>query len=375
MAADPPGDPRRTGPSGGDGRNISNSLGLLGAEAAGQVVPAERTGEGALPSQVWPGPPPDGRSGSQTYYDRPLLKEPVWIWAVPVYFFCGGAAGAVAVLGEAVRLLGPEEDRALSARCRWVSAAGTAAGTILLIYDLGRPDRFFNMLRVFRPTSAMSMGSWILAASGTASAGAAALTPAHGRRTGFWERARPLSDTAAAASAVLGPPLAAYTGVLLSDTAVPLWQQVHKTLPALFVSSAAASAAAVLKLTGPDKSGSAVVRAYGIAGAAAEIFFAFAFEKQAGRVERVGRPLKEGLPSGLWKASKGLSAASLAFALVERGSRFRRLVSGVSGIAGGLALRFAVFLAGKKSAQDPRATFEQQRSMRDGTPRQGSRIM
>src|SRR5438874_11336372 len=93
----------------------------------------------------------DGRGrGRQdpSYYDRPVLKEPVWKWYVPAYFYVGGAAGAAATLGAAAQLADRRGLAGLIRRCRWIAAAGGAVGTGLLVVDLGRPERFLNMLRV-----------------------------------------------------------------------------------------------------------------------------------------------------------------------------------------------------------------------------------
>src|SRR5207237_525617 len=115
----------------GDGRNIDPEVGVLEGEAADQEVPEERQGrEGAIPDEVWSEVP--GRDG-QTYFDRPVLKEPVWVWAVPAYFYAGGTAGAAATLGAAAQLLDRDELDGLVRRCRWIAAAGTAIGTALLV--------------------------------------------------------------------------------------------------------------------------------------------------------------------------------------------------------------------------------------------------
>jgi formate-dependent nitrite reductase membrane component NrfD len=97
-----------------------------------------------------------------TYYDVPLLKPPVWTWEIPAYFFVGGAAGGAAVIGAVAQFTGTNGTLARDAR--WLAAAGGPVSAALLITDLGRPERFFNMLRVFKPQSAMSVGSWTLAA-------------------------------------------------------------------------------------------------------------------------------------------------------------------------------------------------------------------
>src|SRR5207302_8215752 len=89
-----------------------------------------------------------------TYYNQPLVKPPVWVWSVPTYFYAGAAAGASLALGATAQLPG-RGSLDLLRRCRWIGVTGITAGTGLLIYDLGRPERFYNMLRVFRPTSPM----------------------------------------------------------------------------------------------------------------------------------------------------------------------------------------------------------------------------
>src|SRR5262245_30090858 len=109
-----------------------------------------------------------------TYYDRPILKQPVWIWTVPAYFYVGGVAGAALVLGAVAQLTRDSKLRPLVRTCRSIGAAGHVIGSVLLIADLGRPSRFFHMLRVFNLKSPLSVGSWILAAGGVASGLAAA---------------------------------------------------------------------------------------------------------------------------------------------------------------------------------------------------------
>src|SRR5213594_4317836 len=94
------------------------------------------------------------------YYGIPLLKQPSWTWEIPLYFFVGGAAGASAVVGAIANYTGA--DRRLVRDARWIAAAGSIISPALLISDLGRPSRFLNMLRVFKPQSAMSVGVWTL---------------------------------------------------------------------------------------------------------------------------------------------------------------------------------------------------------------------
>jgi formate-dependent nitrite reductase membrane component NrfD len=336
-----------------DGRYIDPARGALVGEGAQQRVSPGRA-EPPAPLDRWT-QPADAAPRSATYYERPVLKEPVWIWAVPAYFYVGGTAGAASVLSEVAELLRGEELSGLVRRGRWLGAVGGGIGTALLVYDLGRPERFLHMLRVFRPSSPMSVGSWVLAAA-TPVFVASAVLPHAGGILGV------LGNAAGKAAGLLGVPLAAYTGVLLGVTAVPLWQAARRSLPPLFVASAASSAAAMLELTGLDEAGAAVVRRFATAAEAAEIGAALLLQRDVHRVARVGRPLEVGVAGALWRASKALAAAGLALSLLPGRSRAKDLASGIVGTAGGLCVRFALFEAGKASARDPRATFEQQRA-------------
>ncbi|MDE3026292.1 MAG: polysulfide reductase NrfD, partial [Acidobacteriota bacterium] len=168
-----------------------------------------------------------------SYYGRPVIKEPVWKWEIPTYFFTGGLAGASSVLSLGARLA--RNDR-LSKSALYIGAAADAVSPLLLIADLGRPERFHHMLRVAKATSPMNVGAWILLVSGGASNTAAALE--------LIGRLRRVKLMAEAVAALAGPPLATYTGVLVADTASPVWHEGRRELPWIFGASAAASAGA-----------------------------------------------------------------------------------------------------------------------------------
>lgn len=342
----------------GDGRNVEPSIGILSGEAADQGVPADRgSSEGASLAQVWPGIPSDQgdrRAGDPTYYERPVLKEPVWIWAVPAYFYAGGAAAAAAVLGAAAQVVDRNGLRRLIGRCRWIGAVGSGVGTLLLIHDLGRRERFLNMLRVFRATSPLSVGSWILASETPLMAGAAVLTGARGTLGG-------IGDGAGLSAGIMGLPMAGYTAVLLSNTAIPVWQETRRGLSGLFYASAASSAASLLEVMDLEERGHRIVHRFGVTAKAAELAATFAVEHQAGRVPRVGAALSGGLSGVLWRAAQLMTAGSLAVSLLPGRSKGKRWTSGLLGTGGAVAVRFAIFHAGKASARDPRATFHLQR--------------
>jgi formate-dependent nitrite reductase membrane component NrfD len=328
-----------------DGRHIDPAAGALEGEGSSQ-----KSGTVKIFSGV-----PAIREDAPSYYGRPAIKSPVWIWTIPAYFYVGGLAGAAMVLGSAAQMLGGRPMRILAQRAHWLGAAAGGVGSALLIADLGRPERFLAMLRVFRPTSPMSVGSWVLAAATPCSLGAALFY----RRRG---RLGELGELCLYGAGALGIPLAGYTGVLLANTAVPVWQQSRRSLPVLFVGSSMASAAAALKFMRLRRAAEGAVDAFGATGAVIELAAGVAMEREASRVARAGRPLREGATGALWKTAKVLTAASLLVALMPRQSRRKRVASGILATLGSVCLRFAVFHAGKVSARDPQATFQQQRA-------------
>ena len=297
---------------------------------------------------------------STTYYDQPVLKEPVWKAYIPTYFFAGGLAGGCMALGAAAQLFG-ERDRAVVMPARIVATAGLAVSAGLLIADLGRPSRFYNMLRVFRPTSPMNVGTWILTSAGAATT-ASAMLPLFGFDA--------IADAAGLAAGFIGLGLASYTGVLLANTAVPAWQHGAGTLPPLFVASAAASAGSMLDLLGVD---SPAATLFGNLGKLAELAMDFAWERSLENAgDAVARHVRSGPAHTLTRASQALTVASLVTSLLRR-----KRLSGALGVAGALVMRFAVMEAGRKTATDPRATFETQRAQtkRAAKPERRKRVV
>ncbi len=283
----------------------------------------------------------------RSYYGRPVIKEPVWTWEIPAYFFTGGLAGASAVLSTAAKLTGHEK---LSRTSLYVGAAADIVSPALLVSDLGRPERFHHMLRVVKVTSPMNIGSWVLLVSGGASSTAALL-----ELLGWL---KPVKLAAEAVSTLAGPPLATYTGVLVADTAVPVWHDARKELPWIFGASAAASAgAAACLFLRPREAGPA--RRLAIAGVLAEGALMQAMELRLGTV---GDVYHKGTAGKLSWAAKGLSTAGAAL-LLKRGRRSRAAtaVGGALVCAGELCLRWAVFKAGFQSARDPSYVVESQR--------------
>jgi formate-dependent nitrite reductase membrane component NrfD len=205
------------------------------------------------------------------------------------------------------------------------------------------------------------LGTWILSAFG-AMCGVAILPRLLPAGLGL----RRAGDLAALSAGAIGLPLCTYTGVLIAGTAVPLWQGSRKTLPLLFGASGAAGAASLLEIWPPGGRGSRIVHRFGVMGKALELGLALVLEREAAAVPRVARPLWTGVSAAMWRSSQGLVAAGLLGSLVSTRRSMRR-AAGVLGTLGAVMLRFALLQAGRASARDPHAAFEQQRAGRGAT--------
>ena len=340
-----------------DGRNINAQIGTMTGEASDQIARRESYDETPLQLKFYPYIPSQQPGSSPAYYDHPMLKAPVWLWSIPTYFYIGGAAGVATTFGAAAQLLAPESMRSLVVRSHWIGTIGGALSAALLIHDLGRPSRFLNMLRVLRISSPMSVGSWILTIFSSA-VGAAAVLP-------FGPKLfHPLVKVLGPIAGLFGLGLSGYTGVLISQTAVPVWQQAYKLTPTLFLASGTAAAASLFELFPLNRKEHRAVERFGLIGKAAELFFSIVLEREVSRIPRVGRPLHEGYSGFLWQTAKALTIASAVVTILPGRSRGKKITSGVLGSLASLCLRCGIFYAGRTSSRDPRASFEQQRQLK-----------
>ncbi|HLK00631.1 MAG TPA: NrfD/PsrC family molybdoenzyme membrane anchor subunit, partial [Streptosporangiaceae bacterium] len=264
-----------------------------------------------------------------SYYGRPVIKEPVWEKPdVPAYLFLGGLAGASSVLAAGADLAGYRE----LARGAKVSALGAISmSAVFLVHDIGRPDRFLNMLRVFKPSSPMSVGSWLLAAYGPV-AGAAAASDVTGLLPGA-------GRAATIGAGALGPLIATYTAALLCDTAVPAWHEGHREMPYVFAGSAASAAGGLgLLLNRPADAEPA--RNLAVLGAVVELI---AKRQLVGRLAAVpgaesmrsglAEPYETGRTGTLLRVAEALTAGGLAGAVLGRRNRAVSALSGAALVA------------------------------------------
>jgi formate-dependent nitrite reductase membrane component NrfD len=295
-----------------------------------------------------------------SYYGRPVVKASPWEHDIPAYLFAGGVAAGSSLLSAGADLTGRP---ALRRSGRVAALVALLFSMVALVKDLGRPARFHHMLRVAKPTSPMSVGTWILTAYGPFAGLAAA-----GELRGLLPR--PLRDglvgrllglgarPAGLVAASVAPAVASYTAVLLTNTATPTWHDAHRHLPFVFVGSASAASGGLGMVTAPvDQAGPA--RRLAVGGAVLELAVERRMERAMGLT---AEPLHSGHAGRLMRASKALTTAGVAGTVLLGGrSRLAAAASGAALLAGSACLRFGVFEAGQDSARDPRYTVVPQR--------------
>ena len=296
-----------------------------------------------------------------SYYGRPIIKSPTWkVPDVPLYLYLGGAAGTSACVGALADLTGRGPLRRWG---RFAALTGALVSVGALVHDLGRPRRFLHMLRVLKPTSPLSVGSWILAPFGTLSGLAAAseltgIAPAVGRAAGI-------------GAAALGPAMTTYTAVLLADTAVPAWHEAHRELPFVFAGSALAAGGGIgLAATGDVRP----ARRIAVAGAVLELVATAVLERRVGFARTAYTSGRPGRLLTLARAATLVGAAAATAGGLVPGRRGRLLSLAAAALlnGGAAATRFGIFEAGIVTARDPAYTVQPQRARvearRDGVP-------
>ncbi|MFD7436376.1 NrfD/PsrC family molybdoenzyme membrane anchor subunit [Streptomyces sp. NPDC059861] len=295
---------------------------------------------------------PDAKFSS--YYGKPILNKPTWKpLDIAGYLYLGGLAGASSLLAAGGQATG----RPGLARAAKLGASGAISLSLAaLVHDLGRPARFLHMLRVFKPTSPMNLGSWLLAGYAPLTFAAAA--------TDVAGRYRIVGAAATGGAAALGPAVATYTAVLLSDTAVPSWHEGHREMPFVFAGSAATAAAGLALVCAPFRE-TGPARRLAVLGAGLELG---AFRLMKRRMGLAAEPYEQGKQHWQLRAAEVLTAGGAALAAYadSRGrasgrARLPAMVAGAALLAGSAALRSGVFHAGVASAEDPKYTVVPQR--------------
>ena len=309
-------------------------------------------------------PETDPEREDSNYYGIPPIKEHTWTWEIPIYFWLGGIGAGSHIASTIARAMG-HTDRAFLRTARYTTLITMILSPILLIMDLGRPERFYNMLRIVKWRSPMSMGTWALTGFGFLS-GLVATSQA--AEDGLLGRGNVLARLAGALPARLLSMLAlpfgffvgAYTGVLIGATSIPMWARNVVLMGPTFLSSALSTGLSAISFVlhlggwGERRTLEALRRAE----RASLIVEAGLITASLIRMGRWGRPLFSKKLAPLFVGGTILGGILAPLALLSgRASRPRGLLASVLVLLGGLAFRFAMIEGGRLSARDPQATF------------------
>ena len=321
------------------------------------------------------GPSPAPSSGLEPsrggYYDIPVIHGPHWKWLVIGYFYFGGISGASAVIAALLRMFAGRSGAAMARIATYVSFLALLPCPVLLILDLGRPARFFHMLRVFSATSPMSVGTWGLTAFGVISTLTSGLQFLDDRSARRGEQPRNVQRAAQNGLTLLaglsGFFVAGYTGVLLAATAVPLWSKRPALLGPLFLSSAMTSGAAAISgaASAIDHEESDAHDQLSMLETISTVTEEALLVTWIMALGSTAKPIAEGrLGAVVRHGAVGvgmvlpLTAAALSPYLPRRLRRPVKFAGAALTLAGVFAVRCAVVLGGRRSADDPSATFD-----------------
>jgi formate-dependent nitrite reductase membrane component NrfD len=303
-----------------------------------------------------------------SYYGRNIVKPSPWKAEIPAYLFSGGVAAGSSLMAAGGDLTGRP---ALRRTGRLGAILALGFSMVALVHDLGKPSRFYNMLRTVKLTSPMSVGTWILSIYGPFAALAAAaelagLVPAgsyQGKVGTVLRLVGWAGRPAGVLAAVTAPPVAAYTAVLLADTATPSWHAAYKELPFVFTASATAASGGLGMICAPTDQ-SMPARRMALGGAVVELLMEKQMERSMGMTVE---PLHQGMAGQLIRAATALTVGGAAGTLLAGRSRTVAVASGLALMAGSACTRFAIFEAGQASARDPRYTVVPQRERLETT--------
>jgi formate-dependent nitrite reductase membrane component NrfD len=316
-------------------------------------------------------PNPEQEQQEISYYDYPVLKQPFWRWEIIWYFFFGGLAAGCYVIATIASLFGSKEDRVVTRTGYYLSLLTLLPCPVLLVKDLGRPERFLNMMRMFKVKSPMSMGVWGLLGFSAFSGTTAIIQAAKDGVLGHWWGARLLAalpqKLISMPGSLFGIFLGGYTGVLLTATSVPLWSR-SKLLGGIFVSSAFSTSTAlisvVLRLTGAPHRVLHKLENMEWMAMLVEGVGLLTFLRESGRAARplVGTgPNEHGMTFWRFMFGGGLALPWIlqTLALFGRGrgkGKAGGVVISMMVLVGGYFLRRTMIEAGHASSRDARAT-------------------
>lgn len=294
-----------------------------------------------------------------TYYGRPQLKPaPFNKVIVGTYIFLAGLSGAAALLAAVADRESGVAAKGVARRARYLSLLTMTIGPILLISDLHTPKRFYNMLRIAKGTSPMSIGTWnLMAFSGFAGVTAAAQFMSDRAPALRWSM--PLARASQIPAAIAGAGLSTYTASLLSATSTPSWAAAPEALAVRFGSSSMAAAAAALSLG--ERSDTMRNRLETLTGAALAVEAAATLASAKMHRNR-GVAMPPSPSRGLERAGAigvglALPLGLYALSCFAGGDKRVSNAASLAVLAGSLLLRISTLAVGADSAKNPQISF------------------
>lgn len=309
-------------------------------------------------------PETDPKRDDKNYYGIPPIKRAHWTWQIPIYFWLGGIGAGTQLFATVAQLLG-HRDEALTRVSRYTVLFTMLVSPVLLIWDLGRPERFYNMMRVLKLRSPMSTQSWSLLAFGNLGGLIATRQAAEDGLLGNNILSRlVIRLVPARLLTVLVLPFGLFvgfnTGNLVSATSVPIWARNWMLMAPTFLASGLSTALSWISLVlhlgrwGEAKT----LRVLHRAERAVILIEAALIGASLIRMSRWGKPLFSREIAPLFVGGTLIGGILAPFLLLSGGERrSRSMIASVLALAGGLAFRFAIIQAGRKSADDPEAYF------------------
>lgn len=308
---------------------------------------------------------------ASTYYGQPLIKKAHWGWQIILYFFLGGTGGGAYLVATLADFLGSRKDASLIRTGRYLAFVCVLISPILLIWDLGRPERFHHMLRVLKLRSPMSLGTWALSMFGLCSGLTTAYQMAQDGVLNwlpFFPRvfkALPVKLIEIIGS-FFGVFVASYTGVLLAATAVPIWARARHILGPLFLTSGLstglASLSLILSLSPDNQDTLERVERAELVTMTTELGLISTLPKVLGPLAKPLFKGRTGLLFSIGTIGGGIVVpllTRLGFKLTGRRTpRTLNIALSLMVLTGGMILRAVWIVAGRASADNPQATHE-----------------
>ena len=306
----------------------------------------------------------DKDDGTPAYYDITPLQSPVWTKEVGIYFFLGGLSSSAFSIARMADRFGHGKLRPVTQAGTLIAALAALPCAPLLIWDLGDRSRFHHMLRIWKPSSPMNLGSWTLSVYTLMGGIAAAREFCRVLRKDapLAGGAKIVDETAGIVADVAGVPLglllAGYTSILLSTTSTPIWSRNVWIGPLFSASAVSAGASAIrLALEVVGQEGHAT-KALGKVETLARVTEAAAHMGFLIRAGELAKPLMEG------KLKRDYIGGALGMALVlpeiinrlpgpQKSKRGLSIAASIISLIGGFALRSVFVAAGRPSANNP----------------------